>query len=87
MTAPSSGVTSSDQGQTSPESWLTDFVLLAAIWGSSFLFMRISAVEFGALPTAAVRVTIAALFLLPLVWLRGLLPELREHWRKVFFVG
>ena len=49
--------------------------------------MRISAVEFGALPTAAVRVTIAALFLLPLVWLRGLLPDLRKHWRKVFFVG
>ena len=87
MTAPSSGVTSSDQGQTSPKSWLIDFVLLAAIWGSSFLLMRISAVEFGALPTAAVRVTIAALFLLPQVWLRGLLPDLRKHWRKVFFVG
>ena len=87
MTAPSSGVTSRDQGLVSPKSWLTDLVLLAAIWGSSFLFMRISAVEFGALPTAAVRVTIAALFLLPLVWLRGLLPELRTHWRKVFFVG
>ena len=49
--------------------------------------MRIAAVEFGALPTAAVRVTIAALFLLPLVWLRGLLPELKKHWRKVFLVG
>ena len=49
--------------------------------------MRISAVEFGALPTAAVRVTIAALFLFPLVCMRGLLPELRTHWRKVFFVG
>lgn len=87
MTAPSSGVTSRDQGLVSPKSWLTDLVLLAAIWGSSFLFMRIGAVEFGALPTAAVRVTIAALFLLPLVWLRGLLPELKKHWRKVFFVG
>ena len=87
MTAPSSGVTSRDQGLVSPKSWLTDLVLLAAIWGSSFLFMRIGAVEFGALPTAAVRVTIAALFLLPLVWLRGLLPELRTHWRKVFLVG
>ena len=87
MTAPSSGVTSRDQELVSPKSWLTDLVLLAAIWGSSFLFMRIGAVEFGALPTAAVRVTIAALFLLPLVWLRGLLPELKKHWRKVFFVG
>ena len=87
MTAPSSGARSSDQGLASPKSWLNDFVLLAAIWGSSFLFMRIAAVEFGALPTAAVRVTIAALFLLPLVWMRGLLPELRTHWRKVFLVG
>ena len=70
-----------------PKSWATDFVLLAAIWGSSFLFMRIGAVEFGALPTAAVRVTIAALFLLPLVWLRGLLPVLRKNWQRIFFIG
>lgn len=70
-----------------PLGWVTDFVLLAAIWGSSFLFMRIGALEFGALPTAAVRVAIAALFLLPLVWLRGLLPELRRHWRRIFFIG
>jgi drug/metabolite transporter (DMT)-like permease len=83
-TAPSSSSAATVAG---PKSWLTDFVLLAAIWGSSFLFMRISAVEFGALPTAAVRVTIAALFLLPLVWMRGLLPELKKHWRKVFLVG
>ena len=70
-----------------PKSWATDFVLLAAIWGASFLFMRIGAVEFGALPTAAVRVAIAALFLLPLVWLRGLLPVLRKNWRRTFFIG
>ena len=71
----------------SPKGWGTDFVLLAAIWGASFLFMRIGVVEFGALPTAAVRVAIAALFLLPLVWLRGLLPVLRQHWRPIFFIG
>ncbi len=87
MTASASGAASSDRGQASRKNWVTDFVLLAAIWGSSFLFMRISAVEFGALPTAAVRVTISALFLLPLVWWRGLLPELKKHWRKVFLVG
>jgi drug/metabolite transporter (DMT)-like permease len=75
-------------GQTTGrKKWLTDFVLLAAIWGSSFLFMRIGAVEFGPLPTAAVRVAIAAAFLLPLVWLRGLLPTLRRNWRRTFFVG
>lgn len=67
--------------------WLVEFTLLAAIWGSSFLFMRLATVEFGALPTAAVRVAIAAAFLLPLVWLRGLMPQLRRHWKSVFLIG
>ena len=67
--------------------WVADFMLLAAVWGSSFLFMHIGAVEFGPLPTAAVRVAIAALFLLPFVWMRGLLPQLRQHWRRTFVVG
>lgn len=49
--------------------------------------MRIGTVEFGPVPTAAVRVAIASLFLLPLVWWRGLLPELKMHWRKIFLVG
>lgn len=71
----------------SPKSWVTDFLLLSAIWGSSFLFMRMGTVEFGPLPTAAVRVTIAALFLLPLVWLRNLLPVLRQNWKRVLFIG
>ncbi|MDI1272448.1 DMT family transporter [Polaromonas sp.] len=67
--------------------WAIDFVLLAAIWGSSFLFMRIGTVEFGPLPTAAVRVAIAAAFLLPLVLLRGLGPTLAKNWRHVFLIG
>jgi len=70
-----------------PRSWGSDFILLAAIWGSSFLFMRLGTVEFGPLPTAAVRVGIAALFLLPIVWLRGLMPELRKNWKRIFFIG
>ncbi len=68
-------------------SWISDFVILAAIWGSSFLFMRIATVEFGPLPTAALRVGIAALFLLPIVWLRGLLPVLGQNWKRIFFIG
>lgn len=67
--------------------WIVEFILLAAIWGSSFLFMRLGAVEFGALPTAAVRVAVAAVFLLPLLWLRGLGPQLRRHWKPVFLIG
>jgi drug/metabolite transporter (DMT)-like permease len=67
--------------------WVVDFVLLAAIWGSSFLFMRLGTVEFGALPTAAVRVAIASVFLLPLLAWRGQMPLLRQHWKKIFVIG
>lgn len=64
-----------------------ELLALAALWGSSFLFMRISAPEFGAVGLAAFRVGGAALFLLPLMWQRGLLTELRQHWRALFAAG
>jgi drug/metabolite transporter (DMT)-like permease len=67
--------------------WHAEFLLLAAIWGSSFLFMRLGTIEFGALPTAGVRVAIASLFLLPLLLWRGLGRHLARHWKKTFFVG
>jgi drug/metabolite transporter (DMT)-like permease len=54
-----------------------DFVLLAAIWGASFLFMRIGAPEFGPFALIGLRSGIAALCLLPLVFMRdGLAPTL-----------
>lgn len=67
--------------------WLVDFVLLAAIWGASFLFTRLGAAEFGVLPTAGMRVGVAAAFLLPLLVARGQLHVLRAHWKKIFFLG
>lgn len=66
---------------------VADFILLAAIWGSSFLFMRMSVVEFGALPTAALRVAIASAFLVPLMLWRGLGPQLRRHWKSILLIG
>lgn len=70
-----------------PSAIAIDFVLLAAIWGSSFLFMRLAVVEFGALPTAAVRVAIAAAFLLPILLWRRQGPVLVRHWKPVLLVG
>ena len=70
-----------------PRAWVVDFVLLAAVWGASFLFTRLAVVEFGALPTAAVRVGIAAAFLLPLLWWKGLAPQLVAHGPKVLAIG
>ena len=52
---------------------LIDLVLLAAIWGSSFLFMRVASPEFGPIPLVEIRVAIAAVFLLAvLAWRSGL---------------
>ena len=62
-------------------------MLLGALWGASFLFMRLGAAEFGALPTAGMRVAIAALFLLPLLLLRGQWRALSKHWKKIFVLG
>ncbi|MDO9145292.1 DMT family transporter [Rhodoferax sp.] len=70
-----------------PKVWLTEFILLGAIWGASFLFTRLGAAEFGALPTAGLRVGIAAVFLLPLLLLRGQWQALSTHWKKIFFLG
>jgi drug/metabolite transporter (DMT)-like permease len=66
---------------------LTDLLLLAAIWGASFLFMRVAVPAFGPVALAFVRVAGAALFLLPLLLLRGEWPVLRRHWRAMILLG
>ena len=66
---------------------LIELLVLAAIWGASFLFMRVAAPEFGAVATAAVRVAGASLFLIPLLGLREGLGDLRTHWKGLLLVG
>lgn len=66
---------------------LAELTLLAAVWGASFLFMRVGAPEFGAVALAAARVTLASLMLLPLLAQRRQLAELRQHWRGLLLVG
>ena len=67
--------------------WLVDLVLLGMLWGASFLFMRIGAAEFGALPTAAVRVSIAMLFLLPLLFMSGQWSSFKQYWKQTLSIG
>ncbi|MDT8998764.1 DMT family transporter [Paucibacter sp. APW11] len=66
---------------------IQELLLLAAIWGASFLFMRLGAHQFGPLPMAAMRVSGACLLLLPLLAQRGRLGELRSAWRPLLVVG
>lgn len=66
---------------------LAELLTLAALWGASFLFMRLGAVDFGPAPLVFLRVAGASLLLLPLAAWRGELPALRRHWRPIAVVG
>lgn len=55
---------------------LLELVALAALWGGSFLFMRIATPEFGPVPLIAVRVAIAAAVLVPILAVFGRPAEL-----------
>lgn len=66
---------------------LADLVLLAALWGGSFLFMRYAAPAFGALPLMWLRVAIATACLLPVLVLRGQVGALRARIGVVTVMG
>ena len=69
------------------QSVVLEYLALAAIWGSSFLFMRLGGVEFGVIPTAGVRVMIGALLLVPILLFKGQWAALRNNAAPVLFVG
>jgi len=62
-------------------------VALSAIWGASFMFMRIAAPAIGPVWTSTSRVLLGGLVLL--VWFRmtGFDPELRRHARVYLMIG
>jgi drug/metabolite transporter (DMT)-like permease len=62
-------------------------VALAAIWGASFMFMRIAAPSLGAIWTAESRVLLGGLALLAWFRLAGFDAALRRHWRYYLAVG
>jgi drug/metabolite transporter (DMT)-like permease len=66
---------------------LVDLVVLGAIWGASFLFMRIAAPEFGAIPLIAARVGIAAVFLLAVLSRRSGLHHLYKNAARLTVLG
>ena len=74
-------------GNPTVSTWIPEFTLLAALWGASFLFMRLGAAEFGPLPTAGLRVALATVFLWPIMLYKGQWPALRRHWRPVLLAG
>lgn len=66
---------------------ITDLILLAAIWGSSFLFITLAVDDFGPFALMALRTGIGLLVLMPLLFWRHALPDLVRHWKPIFAVG
>jgi len=66
---------------------VVDLLLLAALWGASFLFMRVAVPAFGAVALVEVRVVVAAAFLLAIAAARGQLPALRANLGRAAAIG
>jgi len=64
-----------------------ELLLLAAIWGASFLFLRIAAPEFGPFALIALRVGIAALVLAPVLRSAAARSQCRSKAWPLFVVG
>ncbi|MDT8397899.1 MAG: DMT family transporter [Pseudomonadales bacterium] len=67
--------------------YFIQLLILAAIWGSSFLFTRLSVPELGPIPLTALRSGIAALVLLPILFLSAQAPIFLRHWQHLLIVG
>jgi len=70
------------------QAWLTPLELgvLGAIWGASFLFMRVAARDFGPLALVEVRLALGALVLSPFLWRERARFPLRL-WPKLAGIG
>lgn len=66
---------------------VADLIMIAAVWGASFLFMRMGAPEFGPLVLVQLRLLTAAMFLLPILYLRVGLAELPGNWKVLTALG
>ncbi len=66
---------------------LIDLLVLGAIWGASFLFMRVAAPEFGAVPLITARVGIGAIFLILVLARRGGLSHVYRNAPRLTVLG
>ncbi len=66
---------------------LLQLVVLASIWGASFLFIRMAVPHFGAVPLSGTRSLIAALTLTPLMLLKDQWPAFRRAWKHLLVIG
>ncbi len=68
-------------------SHLIELLFLGAIWGASFMLLKETVPAFGVFALVEVRALLAALFLLPIVFLTRQWTDLLANWSKLLFVG
>ncbi len=66
---------------------LSALVLLGAIWGSSFLFIKVAVSALGPFVLMELRVGLAAVALTPFALVVAFLPALRSRWRQFLILG
>lgn len=62
-------------------------ILLSALWGASYLFIRIAGPALGPIALMAIRVVIAAGMLVALARTIGQTPDFRARWRQFLVIG
>ncbi|MCK5918537.1 MAG: DMT family transporter [Cocleimonas sp.] len=62
-------------------------LLLAAVWGLSFIFMRATAEDFGPIVLITIRVGVAALCLIGFLFVKQRLQEFIKYWKMLFVIG
>lgn len=66
---------------------LATLLLMGALWGGSYLFIRVGVPELGSLPLMGGRVALAALILWGGLRAAGRRPEIRPHFRPLLVIG
>ena len=64
-----------------------ELLMLSAIWGFSFLFLRVASPALGPIFLVEMRVGSALLVMLPLMLSMGKWDEFKQHWKMVCIVG
>jgi drug/metabolite transporter (DMT)-like permease len=70
-----------------PITSLFHLLILAAIWGFSFLFTRIAVPDLGAVVLVEYRVCLAAVFLFAVAMIMRKRLDVRQHWRYYLVLG
>ena len=62
-------------------------IALSAIWGASYLFIRVAGPAFGPFALIDVRVWLAGAALVPVALAARQMPDLRARWRDYLLLG